>query len=578
MELTTEQILLLNNLMYMDGSGDDNPLAKADQYEGQTVREWMESIDVSQLEDDKNYGSYITGKDWKNIIGSVKSDDTLMNMTVATTHTDWAEGGGGGYSAVFLSKETDNAVVAFRGTAAQEWQDDFTGGNVVETPQQKNALAWYQDVYKEYGLSDYEVTVTGHSKGGNKSKYITLLDDTVDHCVSFDGQGFSDKFINEYADQIAANQGKIQNHNVDYDYVNILLNDVGEKTYYVGQDLGEGGFLENHCPNTYMKYDENGQFVIEINPDGQGKEMQSLDNFLNSYLRSMSDEDRSQALEIINLFLDDENTAGKEITDIFMETITDPKYSDDVAYLLAYTIKYEQEHPEFAGEIGDVLEKFGMGDYVKYVDIATSVLNYEEDIHIGPFTWHVDFNTLLGIINGTLGIVGGGLDFQSGLFGNEYDSEWALRKLCDLIEDQTGIRLTPKELRELLGILEMVHDDLDDIKIKDNGGDLKIKSRRGGGSEGRSCRIKCDLPGMRRSAKNLEGLQTLLSQLSDEIESVANSLSFHMASATSVKRSLLAVSSEVRKRATAAERLSQALMTIAEQYESTENKNVTILS
>ncbi|MBR4545203.1 MAG: DUF2974 domain-containing protein [Oscillibacter sp.] len=50
---------------------------------------------------------------------------------------------------------------------------------MTDTAQQKNALAWYQDTYQKLGLERYEVTVTGHSKGGNKSKYITLMDDSV---------------------------------------------------------------------------------------------------------------------------------------------------------------------------------------------------------------------------------------------------------------------------------------------------------------------------------------------------------------------------------------------------------------
>lgn len=87
-------------------------------------------------------------------------------------------------------------------------------------------------LYEELGLEDSYVTVTGHSKGGNKAKYITVLDSSVDRCVSFDGQGFSDEFMTEYQEQISQNQNKIENHNVDYDYVNLLLNDVGNKTYY----------------------------------------------------------------------------------------------------------------------------------------------------------------------------------------------------------------------------------------------------------------------------------------------------------------------------------------------------------
>ena len=36
--------------------------------------------------------------------------------------------------------------------------------------------------------------------------------------------------------QITARQSRIENLNVDYDYVNPLLNDVGESTFYKGHD------------------------------------------------------------------------------------------------------------------------------------------------------------------------------------------------------------------------------------------------------------------------------------------------------------------------------------------------------
>ncbi|WP_279279907.1 hypothetical protein [Pseudoflavonifractor sp. 60] len=42
--------------------------------------------------------------------------------------------------------------------------------------------------------------------------------------------------MKKYADQITARQSRIENLNVDYDYVNPLLNDVGESTFYKGHD------------------------------------------------------------------------------------------------------------------------------------------------------------------------------------------------------------------------------------------------------------------------------------------------------------------------------------------------------
>ena len=54
-----------------------------------TVGYVVEKLKTVELEDDKDYGSYMTGKDWKNIL---------------------------------------QAVVAFRGTAEYEWKDNFLAG------------------------------------------------------------------------------------------------------------------------------------------------------------------------------------------------------------------------------------------------------------------------------------------------------------------------------------------------------------------------------------------------------------------------------------------------------------------
>ena len=46
------------------------------------------------------------------------------------------------------------------------------------------------------------ITVAGHSKGGNKAQYVTVLSDKVDRCISMDGQGFSQEFIDKYYAEI----------------------------------------------------------------------------------------------------------------------------------------------------------------------------------------------------------------------------------------------------------------------------------------------------------------------------------------------------------------------------------------
>lgn len=566
-ELSTEQVLLLNQLMYMSGKeGTDNPMDSVDMHVGETVGEWLGGVELSQLANDADYGSYMTGSDWKNIIAAVQNDPTISNMTITASHTDWADGGGGGLSAIFTSESTGEAVVAFRGTAGGEWKDNFVGGNVTDTAQQQNALNWYQDAYKEYGLDRYQVTVTGHSKGGNKCKYITVMDGTVDRCLSFDGQGFSDKFMDVYADKIAANQWKIQNHNVDSDYVNILLNDVGETTFYKGFELGKGGFLENHCPNTFMKFGENGEWSMVVNPNGQDPKMAQLNEFFNSYLRSMPDGQRTEALEMVNALIDDAFSMGEgsreEAIKRFLNTLTDSKYSDDAAYLLAYTIRYEQENPGFENIFKEVLSEMGMEEYCKYIDIAESVLNYSQDF--GPV--HLDFNTLMALATG----VGESVGFLARWIpGFSYGTDWAIEKLHDWILEKTGMDLSKEEILKLIGIVGMVSHDLEVIRIPANRKDKRVASTGGPGK-----RIRCEAQTLRNLSNELNSVRSGLSQTSQSVRSAGGNLPYCFLGAGSIKLSMASAANRIARLEESAGRLAAALDELAALYEKTESQNL----
>lgn len=562
MALTTEQVLILNNLMYLE-SGKDSPVVDMQDCSGQTIGDWLNKIDVNQLENDRNYGSFTTGQDWKNIIQAAKDDETLMNMTIAATHSDSA--GGGGQSAVFTSSSTGDAVVAFQGTQGQkEWADNFQGGNVTDTPCQENALEWYQSAYQEYGLENYEVTITGHSKGGNKAKYITLLDDTVDYCVSFDGQGFSDEFMTKYASQIAARQSRIENHNVDYDYVNLLLNDVGESTFYNGQDYGKGGFLENHCPNTFMKFDENGSFTMQVNPNGQASEMKALDEFLNNLIRSMPEDQQTSTLGLINVIWDNASSldgkSGTEIANIFLQLAADPQYSGDLAYVAAYLIEYEQAHPEFKDQINSVLREFNMGDAVQYVDMVDEILNFNEDYFL---IGRVDFDRLYSWITGAAGALPDGV----------------LNWLLGILKDKTGITLTLEQLKNLLALAGKTYDDMQRIEIRDNGGDVRVP---GVGESGSNIaphgRTMVDLRRMRSISEAWLDLARLLERLSGDTESIAGNLHIsqrHMATLT-LRTKLLASSVGIRQISKRADVMGNSLMSIAGKYEKAELTNLSL--
>ncbi|MBO7340878.1 MAG: DUF2974 domain-containing protein, partial [Lachnospiraceae bacterium] len=278
-----DELLLLELLTYLP---DKFPFVSVLGADDRTVREYVYGIDVAKIEDDVVYNSCMNGFDWKNIIMAWEKKPNILDAYIVEPHLDTAYGGGGGISAVFINEKTKEAVVAFRGTASNEWVDDFVGANQVDSLQQINAMEWYKSVYEKLHLEDYTVTVIGHSKGGNKAKYITILNETPARCVSFDGQGFSDEFIEHYKKKIIRRQGLIENHNIDFDYVNILMNDVGKRTYYVGYDYGKFGFAESHSPNTFFDFGENGEYKMRVNPNGQRPEMQIMDQFINSMIRS----------------------------------------------------------------------------------------------------------------------------------------------------------------------------------------------------------------------------------------------------------------------------------------------------
>ena len=193
-QLSTEQVLLLNNLMYMNSR---EPFKDMANYQGKTLGELVNDIDTGKFKSNIDYTTFTNGDEWRNIIESVRNDDKLCSTRIEASYDD----GKGGMSILFNNTTDNEAVVVYRGTGSpSEWKDNFQGGSVtnqpdgVSTAQQESALKWYQS----QDLDGYDsVTVSGHSKGGNKAKYITIMDNSVDRCLSFDGQGFSDEFVNK---------------------------------------------------------------------------------------------------------------------------------------------------------------------------------------------------------------------------------------------------------------------------------------------------------------------------------------------------------------------------------------------
>lgn len=524
--LSEEQLLLINNLLYLS---DNPPLHEMKA--GQTIGELLRSVDPTQLDPSKEYTFFTTGKEWSNIISAVKSDPQVSNLMISQSHTDAHYGG---TSFLLTSPDKSEAIVAFRGTATAEWKDNFTGGGPTSLPDQvstecqKNALEWYQSL----DLDSYQnITVTGHSKGGNKSQYIAILDNSVDRCVSFDGQGFSDEFYEKYADQIAHNKNKIVNCSAESDYVNFLLNSVGEQKYFKGHDYGsDAAFAENHAPNTMMTFDENGKPVMI--PSSQSEDIENLDKFLNSYLRAA--DKKENALALVGDLV--QSIQNKGSTQDFINILADGSHQEDVAFLLAYIFAYRDEYPEIADSIKRVLNGLGMKD-------ADSIIDLLIDLQ--------DNNVLDNLAQGL------GQFAQFGLVQGA---------AIGFINDKYGLELTDEQYQNICNMVVKAGDKLNSIQVSPNSGaDRSLLSPA----------FYIDIDFVRSAADQLAEVADRTKTLAQEIDAVTGTLSGTL---ILVKPFIKLRANQINTASGNLSKYSSSLETIIEKYSSAESENKAALT
>ncbi len=374
--LTIEEIVLINNLLYCENLGGPKGTFLSKSQEARTIGDYVNGVlrNAAKIENDKEYSSGVTGAEYKEIMWAIRPNEHLKNIIIREVHYE-SDSAGGGRSAFLYDPSSNEAIVAFKGTQSDaEWIDNVSGLYQVPTAYQNNALNWFKSLDLE-GIDT--ITVTGHSKGGNKSKFITIMDDRVDNCFSFDGQGFSDEFILKYSAQIKKNQSKIFNIIAESDFVNILLNDVGKKQFYLGTNFGRLGFAENHCANAIVFYDDIGGMAV-WKAKSQDKKMSDLDKMLNSFIRSVRMSTREKVANMLgNVIV---NAKGGD-TDKLVYTFSDERYSDSAAQLIAYILRYKGEKPEMVASVREILSQNGFStgmlgviDFITNYDILMELI------------------------------------------------------------------------------------------------------------------------------------------------------------------------------------------------------------
>jgi len=239
-KLTYEELILLDNLIYLEWD------AKEDEELINLVHDLLNNEQLDNLMD--NMGNCIIKmpkSEWVNILEQIKNKPNLKDLRIKNVDNYKS----GMRSACFVDSE-NNAIVVFRGTTTtKEWEDNGQGAYEYDTIEQIDALNYINSL--EYN----NITITGHSKGGNKAQYVTVLSSKIIKCISVNGQGFSNEFISKYKEEIHKNKSKIISINSKYDYVNCLFNSIAGECHYIQTEF-QINPLYYHKVNILL--DENG--------------------------------------------------------------------------------------------------------------------------------------------------------------------------------------------------------------------------------------------------------------------------------------------------------------------------------
>ena len=246
-KLNYEDLILLNNLIYLEWD------AKEDEELINIVDNIINNEELDDLIDNMgNCTIKFPKSEWVNILEQIKNKPNLKELRIKNIYNYKS----GMRVACFVDGE-NNATVVFKGTTTtKEWDDNGKGAYEYDTLEQIDALNYINS------LSFNDITVTGHSKGGNKAQYVTILSSKIIKCISVNGQGFSNEFINKYKEKIYENKSKIICINSKYDYVNCLFNSIEGECHYIETDF-QINPLDYHKANILL--DRNGNLRQKTN-------------------------------------------------------------------------------------------------------------------------------------------------------------------------------------------------------------------------------------------------------------------------------------------------------------------------
>ncbi|MCL2398449.1 MAG: DUF2974 domain-containing protein [Defluviitaleaceae bacterium] len=191
---------------------------------------------------EQNWPCRMRRDEWFKVMDDIQTDINLSNLWIVTVE-DIQENVPGaivGHRAVLFENNNGDIYVIFRGTGShEEWEDNAKGMYQPDTLGQNIAAQFVKRIYEHYGKYKKfkRIIVAGHSKGGNKAQYatITLPNEYIDLCFSFDGQGFSAAFLEKYKNEIEQRKQIIHLVSERRGFVHALGFQIKETIYYSGR-------------------------------------------------------------------------------------------------------------------------------------------------------------------------------------------------------------------------------------------------------------------------------------------------------------------------------------------------------
>ena len=373
--LSNTQLLFLDNLIYLDlFDQSGKKLNKAIEY-------IINNIDKYVPDEDNPPASMIKSQ-WVELLESFlnnkENEAFLKDYTIQNYETNDTDENG--LRACCFVKESngnvEDVVAVFRGTSGgNEWKDDLMMANAVSSETMDDAAIYIKNLPEKYGNN---ITVTGHSKGGNKAQYVTIVTDRIGRCVSFDGQGFSKEFLEFYSARIEERKSIITSISAEHDFVNSLLFPIAGDIKYIKADFDKK-FGLNHCPNKV--FNSNGELNEEVE---QPAFLSRLISYLTKYSSAtISDSTLNAILEIISECV--------VVPMLDSDKYTEPEFNQEVILAIVYLI------PSLRGALDQFcVQEFGMttqGIELASVTNSPFLMIFLADIVVSP-----KFNTIYNII------------------------------------------------------------------------------------------------------------------------------------------------------------------------------------